>query len=169
MFRKNNNPQKEPVNLAAAAAASPKKGAAPTIIANDIHILGNIMSEGTVDMDGHVEGTITAPQITIRAGGTVKGDLAGEVIHVYGEVKGIVKAKNVVLFSSCRVEGVIIHESLTIEDGAFVDGKFKRSDKISTAANDDDEAQDAFEEAPQPEEAARNSIKILENLKLVSG
>jgi cytoskeletal protein CcmA (bactofilin family) len=171
MFLKNNNiSNKEPSGTASPVGG--KKPGAPTVIANDISILGNVISEGTVDMDGRVDGTIKAPQITIRPGGVVKGDLTGDVIHVYGEVKGIIKAKNVVLFSSCRVEGVIMHESLTIEDGAFVDGKFKRSDKIS-AANDDDDTSTEFTDSAISEPDARSAnpsgIKILDNLKLVSG
>ncbi len=123
MFQRNNdsnNGGKEP----------PQKKSPPTIISNDIHMLGNIISEGTLDVDGHIDGNIKCRSITIRKNGVIKGDVIADAIQVYGKVEGVLKAKEVNLYASCHVEGVIIHETLTIEDGAFVDGQFKRSTRI---------------------------------------
>jgi len=37
--------------------------------------------------------------------------------------KGSIKARTVLLYATAEVNGTIMHESLTIEDGASVDGK----------------------------------------------
>lgn len=108
-----------------------RKKAPPSIISSDMDMLGNIISDGTVDVDGRIEGNIKAGQLTIRENGRITGDVHADVVHVYGQVKGLIKAKDVQLFASARVEGTIMHESLSIEDGAFVDGKFKRTDRMA--------------------------------------
>lgn len=101
-----------------------------SIIASDITIYGNIHSEGVVDIDGCIEGNVRCHTVTLRKNGHVKGDLVAENIVIYGTVQGLVKGRSIHFFKGCRVEGVIQHETITIEDGAFVDGRFKRCDHI---------------------------------------
>lgn len=150
MFRRNKESNQ--------ASSGTRKGASPSIIASDMSILGNLVSDGTVDIDGRVEGNVKAEQVIIRGNGKIKGDLQGDAVHVYGEVKGLIKAKQVFLYATCRVEGIIMHESLSIEDGAFVDGKFKRSDKIFTQ---DEGIEDSMAETQI------GNVKVLENLRLI--
>ncbi len=116
----------------------------PTIIAADLHLLGNIISEGVLDVDGRIEGNIKCKCVTIRKNGSVKGDILADEVHIFGAVVGLVKAKDVHFFSTCHVEGVIMHESLTIEDGAFVDGQFKRMDRSAAEEEETDEDSDVF-------------------------
>jgi cytoskeletal protein CcmA (bactofilin family) len=118
----------------------------PTIIAADVNLLGNVISEGTMDIDGRIEGNVRCKSLTIRKNGVIKGDVFADAVHVYGRVEGVIKSKDVHLYASCHVEGVIMHESLTIEDGAFVDGQFKRAGKnavepalASSGENDENE------------------------------
>lgn len=115
----------------------------PTIIASDVNLLGNIISEGAMDIDGRLEGNVRCKCVTIRKNGVIKGDVFADVVQVYGRVEGLIKARDVHLFASCHVEGVIMHEALTIEDGAFVDGQFKRANKGSSepaiSAHEDEE------------------------------
>ena len=154
MFRKTN--KASPVNNKSVFG----KKHPPSIISSDMHILGNMMSEGAVDIDGHVEGNVKCSQATIRPNGRVQGDVMADSVQIYGEVRGLVKAKHVYLFASCRVEGTIMHETLSIEDGAFVDGKFKRTDKIF------------IEEMHAPrieveDDDSDGEVNMLENLRLI--
>lgn len=137
------------------------RNAPPSIISADMNILGNLISDGTIDIDGRVEGNVKAHHVTVRAGGRIHGDLHADVAQVYGQVRGVVRAREAHLYASCHVEGTIMHETLSVEDGAFIDGKFKRSDKLApsaihTSQDEDDEA----------EEAVPN---LLENIRLISG
>lgn len=135
-----------------AIAISPKADAnvlrksPPSVISADVNILGNIISDGVLDIDGRVDGNIKCRSATIRRNGRIMGDIVAESVQVFGEVVGTIKAQEVSLFATCRVEGVIMHESLTIEDGAFVDGQFKRMDKVvlDDVVNDDDDDIDVF-------------------------
>lgn len=105
----------------------------PTVVAADVHFLGNIVSEGALDIDGKVEGNVKCKSLTLRRNGRIQGDAYAIEAHVYGELQGMIRAKEVHLYASCRVEGIIVHEKLTIEDGAYVDGQFKRADRVLDA------------------------------------
>lgn len=141
----------------------------PTVIASDVNILGNLFSDGVVDIDGRIEGNVRGTSVTVRANGRVMGDVFAESVQIYGEVKGIVKAKNVELYSGCRVEGIIMHESLQVEDGAYIDGKFKRTDKATNAEAAFAEPALLFGESATEEEGNVTPYDILENLRLLHG
>jgi cytoskeletal protein CcmA (bactofilin family) len=144
---------------------APKKPV-PSVISSELHILGNLISEGHVDIDGSVEGNVKAEQATIRPNGKVAGDVVAESVHVYGEVRGLIRATSVHLYSSCRVEGVIMHQSLTVEDGAFIDAKFKRlqehplhgqeSPGSASSSTEEDDGEGVLESKP-----------LLNNLRLI--
>jgi len=140
--------------------ANNKKDSIPTIIAKDVNILGNIVSEGNIDFNGTLDGNIRCAMLTLRENSSVKGEIVANTVCAYGKIRGLIRAKIVQLFASCNVEGVIMHEAITIEDGAFVDGKFKRTDKIRTK----DETEFVFEDG-----AATPDSKVLENLRLIAG
>jgi cytoskeletal protein CcmA (bactofilin family) len=156
-----------------------RKPTSPSVIAQGTHVLGNIVSDGPLDIDGQVEGNVRGDTITLRENGLIRGDVMGDTVFVYGEIDGLVKARNVILYASAVIRGVVMHESLSVEDGATVDGKFKRME--STEANEagpqrqlnsptslsgGDIAGDRSYEDDEPQSEAE--IKILENLRLIS-
>jgi cytoskeletal protein CcmA (bactofilin family) len=127
----------------------PSKTDVPSIISSDMNILGNLISEGSVEVAGRVEGNVTCKAVTVHRSGLIKGDIIADTVQVNGEVRGLIKARNVRLSENGRVIGVIMYESLTIEGGAFVDGQCKNTDKLNRkhdalealeAHNMDDEA-----------------------------
>lgn len=136
------------------SAQLPKKGLIPSVIAQDMNILGNLITDGPVDFGGSLNGNVNCHTLTLRASGVITGEVHAETAHIYGRVKGIVRARNVHLYSTCHIEGVIMHEALSVEDGAFIDGNFKRTDKT-----------------PGPDSVLDNdgtNIDMLENLRLIT-
>ncbi len=149
----------------------PKKNAmSPSVIAADMNVLGNIISDGVLDIDGKIEGNVRCQAASIRENGKIRGDVMADTVHVHGTVEGLIKARTVILYASARVTGTIMHESLSIEDGAFVDGKFKRTDKVFI----DDEV-DAPKRLPSLNEFDNDNEEpmgeaertVLENLRLI--
>lgn len=140
-----------------------KDTAIPSVITQDVNLLGNIVSDGNVDFDGTLNGNIRCATLTIRTNGTVKGEVVAHNVMVYGRVKGLIRAKHVQLFSSCNVEGIIMHETVAIEDGAFIDGKFKRTDKIQSDETEEDDAHADF----AFDESNTLDTKVLENIRLI--
>ncbi|MCE3233429.1 MAG: hypothetical protein K0R98_1686 [Rickettsiaceae bacterium] len=122
--------QKLPNGGLPVSSSSSNNGDIPSIIASDLKIVGNLISGGFIEIEGEIEGNVTCGQVTIRRTGSVKGDVTANVIQVDGEINGLVKGKDIVLAESGRVTGVIMYESLSVKDGAYIDGQCKSADKL---------------------------------------
>lgn len=114
-----------------AAQDSPRptvKAGIPSIISADLRITGDLVCSGDVQIDGWVEGDIQSRNITIGEGATVQGGLQAESVRICGLVNGEVRADMVVLEKTARVTGDILHKSLAIEQGAYLEGMCRRTD-----------------------------------------
>lgn len=162
MFRKNNTTT--PSTSVTTKSTSTKREVIPSVISSDINILGNIISDGNMDFDGTVNGNVRCNMLIIRANGCIKGEVVANNVMVYGRVKGLIRSKNVQLFSTCNVEGIIMHETISIEDGAFVDGKFKRTDRVEL----DEELPEATDDGDFTfDDSNTIDSKMLENIRLI--
>ncbi len=121
MFSKS---KKEPGNKPAVQVS--RKPAAPSIIGADLSIVGDLSSEGEVQVDGSIDGDIRTKILLIGESATIKGEIVGDTIRVYGSVSGQIKARAVTLAKTAHVVGNILHENLSLEAGAFLDGHCKR-------------------------------------------
>ncbi len=139
----------------------------PSIISADMNVLGNVVSEGFIDIDGSVEGNVRCESTTIREHGKIQGDVMADVVQIYGHVEGVVKAKEVHLYKTAHVKGVIMHETLSIEDGAVVDGKFKRTDKVFIDDELENASSDFMDRMNEPDDTGKEE-DILDNLRLVN-
>ena len=161
------------------AASSLGKKSAPSVISADMNVLGSIISDSFIDIDGKVDGNVKCESVIIRENGVVKGDVVASNVQIYGYVEGLVKADSVSLYHSAHVIGTIMHASLTIEDGAFVDGKFKHTEKV---ASEDENAEASLlmtphisqiqAESDEDEEDDKDDLpreRMMDNLKLISG
>jgi cytoskeletal protein CcmA (bactofilin family) len=114
------------------AVAALKKGEIPSVLSRDISILGAIVSDGAIDFSGNLEGNVRCQTMTLRAEGVITGEITAESVFVYGNVKGTIRARDVYLFSTCRIEGSVMHENISIEDGAFIDGNCTHMSRPNT-------------------------------------
>lgn len=129
MFSKS---KKGPGNKSAAQVS--RKPAAPSIIGADLRIVGDLNSEGEVQVDGFIDGDIRTKVLLIGESATIKGEIVGDTVRVYGTVNGQIKARAVTLAKSAHVVGDILHEKLSIENGAFLDGHCKPMSKVKDQA-----------------------------------
>jgi cytoskeletal protein CcmA (bactofilin family) len=165
MFTKPSNKKEESLIASGKSDGGSGRKIAPTIISADVRLLGNIISDGMVDIDGRVEGNITSETVYIREKGVITGDVTtGNAIHVFGTVHGVLKSPKVCIYPTAHIEGAILHKSLTIEDGAYVDAQFKPFDSQVKLS------------APRLTELLQTDITgsdddydILRDLKLISG
>lgn len=112
-----------------------------SVIGADLRVVGDLSCNGDVQVSGWVQGDIVGRTVTIEQHATVLGNLSGEAIHIRGIVNGEVRADTVVLEGSAHLVGDIIHMSLAIEEGAYLDGACRRIDRspasiISVNPND---------------------------------
>src|SRR5262245_33461820 len=104
------------------------KASVPSIISPDLRINGDMVCSGDIQIDGWVEGDIHGRNAAVGEGATVHGAVQAENVRICGIVNGQIRADNVTLEKSARVTGDILHKSLSIEQGAFLEGMCKRID-----------------------------------------
>ena len=98
----------------------------PSIVSAGLQVTGNMISDGDVQIEGAIEGDVKSRMLTVGEAGAVKGAIEAEQVFVSGEVIGKIKAANVSLARTARVSGDIIHEVLSVEAGAHIEGTIKR-------------------------------------------
>ena len=114
-----------------APAGTPKVA---SLIASDTTIDGGVSGDTELHVDGVVRGDIVVARLSIGETGHVEGAIQAEVVEARGRVVGSITAKQVRLYASCHVDGDITHEQLTMEAGAFFQGrslKFQRPASVS--------------------------------------
>lgn len=160
MFTRGKTPETPPPPSSAikpavpeAAAQVRRPGAAvaravPSIISADVKIVGVVKSAGDIQIDGEIEGDVTAAVLTIGQTGSVQGKVTAEMVTVQGAVRGQIRGKKVQLAQGAKVNGDIFHASLAIEPNAIFEGQVRYAqDPISAA-----EAAAAPPPAPPPAE-----------------
>lgn len=110
------------------AASKPTARAAASIICGDVKIHGSVVSEGALQIDGDIDGDVTAADITVGASGKIVGEVKAEMVRIKGKIKGSIRARKVELETGAHVEGDIVHTSLAIQSNAVFEGQVKHAD-----------------------------------------
>jgi cytoskeletal protein CcmA (bactofilin family) len=97
------------------------------VIGADLMITGNLESTGEVRIEGDVQGDVHAGRIVIGEQAQVAGDLFANEVVVGGMVQGTIRGNSVTFRSAARIEGEVFHKTLAIEQGAYFEGKSRRS------------------------------------------
>lgn len=106
----------------------------PSIISAGLKIIGNVVSDGVVHIEGEVDGDIQCTELTIGANGKVSGHATAVSVLVLGSMSGTIRGRHVRIARGARVVGEVIHERLTIEHGAWLDGYYRPVDKVEMSA-----------------------------------
>jgi cytoskeletal protein CcmA (bactofilin family) len=104
-----------------------KRAIKPTIISEGFEFVGNITSEGTLNIAGVVKGKITAKSILVDVEGQVEGDLTSEILVVKGRIVGEVVCQDLNVGSRAFIDGSISYQNIHIQRGGRVAGKFNKS------------------------------------------
>lgn len=97
-----------------------------SVIGPDVRIVGDIITQGEMQIDGQVEGDITCQVLVVGEGARITGEVNADSVRVHGELTGKIHAVAVVIAKSARVVGDISHDSLEIEAGAHMEGHLLR-------------------------------------------
>jgi cytoskeletal protein CcmA (bactofilin family) len=102
-------------------------------------VTGKLAFEGTVRIEGHVEGEITAQDtLTIGESAVVNAQINGSSIIVNGKVTGDITArKRLEIRSPGKVYGNISAPSLVIHEGVIFEGQCTMSPTEGTRAEKD--------------------------------
>ena len=113
--------------------SKPKSG--PSILSHDMHVVGKIFSTGDIQIEGRLDGDLRSHAVTIGEKALVSGEVAGDMVTVFGQVKGTIRARQVYLCATSKVTGDVFNEVLAIETGAQLNGAVNREkDPLKNAA-----------------------------------
>jgi cytoskeletal protein CcmA (bactofilin family) len=107
--------------------SAPARGSAQStfsVLGADVVVTGNIAATVDLHLDGRVEGDISCASLVQGRDSVIRGAVTAEVARLAGTVEGSITAKELVIQASARITGDVTYESLTIEQGSQVDGRF---------------------------------------------
>lgn len=95
-----------------------------SIIGPGMTIVGDCQTDGTVRIEGSVEGSVTAGKaIVIGKQGRVAGDVVTQDAVISGAVEGTVTAASrLELQATCRIDGEVHTRRMQLEEGAVLNG-----------------------------------------------
>jgi cytoskeletal protein CcmA (bactofilin family) len=98
------------------------------VIGPDLIVTGNLETTGELQIDGDVQGDVYASRIVIGEQAKVVGELVADEIVIGGIVQGSIRGNTVTFQTASRIEGEVYHRKLAIEQGAYFEGKSRRSE-----------------------------------------
>lgn len=121
-----------------------------SIVGPGMKVVGDCSSDGTIRIEGQVEGSVKAAKsVVIGKEGVVLGDVVTQDAIVAGRVNGSVSAESrVELQTTCRVQGDIRSRRIKLDEGGQVDGQLHMGGRS---------AEKPAEVAKHGEKAARNA------------
>ena len=99
-------------------------GSSFSVLGPDIAIHGDLTATADLHLDGRIEGDIKCASLVQGESSQVVGIVVAESARIAGTIRGSITARALVILKSARIEGDVTYGSLTIEEGAQVDGKF---------------------------------------------
>jgi cytoskeletal protein CcmA (bactofilin family) len=91
-------------------------------------IIGDLHSDGDVQLDGRVCGNVGCAQLIVGREAAVTGSITAEQAIIRGSVTGTIRAGAVILQGTARVESEIAYTVLAVDDGATFEGAARHSD-----------------------------------------
>lgn len=111
------------------------KNETPSILSRGFQIDGDIKSSVTLEIEGKTKGKIKGTLVIIREFGVVEGSIEADSLSIYGCFSGDIKADIINVFKKAKVIGNIKYNTICVEDGASIDGQFKKIDYKANIAN----------------------------------
>lgn len=115
---------KKPESTDRPSANSAAAGSTFSVLGPDIAINGDLTAKMDVHLDGKIEGNIRCAGLVQGEASVVAGAVVAESARVAGTIRGSIAAEALVILKTARIEGDVTYGTLTIEEGAQVDGKF---------------------------------------------
>ena len=125
MFKKSQDEQRTVDMKDRPQVASGSNDGVISIVGSGMKVNGDVETEGTIRIEGRVEGTVRAGKaVVVGKDGRIKGDIFTQDAVVGGEVNGTIVAESrIELQATCVVEGEIRARRIQLDEGGRVNGK----------------------------------------------
>ena len=95
-----------------------------SIVSQSLRVLGNLVTEGMLQVDGEVSGDVSAANLTIGASGRIEGAVKATEVRIHGTVAGRVTSDKVHIAGTALVKGDVECLSVVVESGARIEGHY---------------------------------------------
>ena len=112
------------------SGAQPGREGVISIIGPGMRVVGDCETEGTLRIEGSVEGTVRAGKaVVVGKDGVVNGDIATQDAVVGGRVNGsIIAESRLELQATCVIEGQVQARRIKLDEGGKVNGTMQVGD-----------------------------------------
>ena len=104
-----------------------------SVVAPGMTILGDVMCDGTVRVEGKIEGSVKATKsVVVGKDGRITGDIDTQDVVIAGSVVGtVVGASRVELQETCKIEGDIRSRRVKLDEGGRIEGRLHMTAKAA--------------------------------------
>lgn len=129
--------------------SKPARRSGPSIITEDVVLEGNLITSGELQINGTLHGDVRASGVVVDAHGSIHGEVVAEEVVVRGRIIGPIHAIHVHIHAGAHVEGDISHETISIENGAYMNGSVRRMEEPIEVGGHPVEEADLYLSRPQ--------------------
>jgi cytoskeletal protein CcmA (bactofilin family) len=96
-----------------------------SVLGPSLRILGDVIAEEAVHLEGSLEGTLTCDSLVVGAQGRFKGRLRAREARVAGVVEGALFVEKLSAETGACISGEIHYSELTVAAGARLEGPMR--------------------------------------------
>ena len=135
MFRK--TPAETPPQTTKQPTSNPMSGSTFSVLGADTVVKGDVVASADLHIDGRIEGDITCASLVQGESSEIIGIITADRARLHGAVRGSVTGSALVIGKTARIHGDVHYDSLSIEQGAQVDGRLaQRSSEPKLLTNE---------------------------------
>ena len=98
----------------------------PTVIGAGCKVTGDIKTDHTVQIHGHIVGDVTATTVVIGRGGIVEGAVTADNFFLHGTLIGPATVNNANMFSAAQMTGELSYLTLNITSNTALECKLTK-------------------------------------------
>lgn len=95
-----------------------------SVLGPDIAINGDLTAKMDLHLDGRIDGDIKCAALVQGEASEVTGTVLADSARIAGTIRGSISADVLIILKTARIDGDITYGSLTVEEGARLNGKF---------------------------------------------
>ncbi|MDP3801051.1 polymer-forming cytoskeletal protein [Brevundimonas sp.] len=131
------------------AGPSPVSQRGLSTLSSDLQFDGNITGGGDLQIDGSIKGDVRVGRLIVGETGAVEGNVSADYVEVRGRIVGAISGKQVKLIATAYVDGDITAEQMSIDIGAYFQGRVLQGRREAPAPTAPARSAPAAEPAPQ--------------------